>query len=142
MLSHFGVGSRDLKRSEAFYDAVLASLGLRQRTVEPDGSAPSLCWVHPDRPLPRFYVYTPFNGDPATAGNGVMIAFIAPSIDAVDAAHKAGLEHGGSDAGAPGLRPHYAPDYYGAYLIDPDENKIHIVHREELVRELEKTARL
>ena len=82
--------------------------------------------------LPRFYVYSPFNGEPATAGNGAMVAFVAPSPDAVDAAHAAGLARGGSDEGPPGPRPHYGDGYYGAYLRDPDGNKVHVVHRADV----------
>lgn len=58
-----------------------------------------------------------------------MVAFAAPSQSAVDAAYTAGLLAGGSDEGKPGNRPHYGEGYYGAYLRDPDGNKVHITHR-------------
>jgi catechol 2,3-dioxygenase-like lactoylglutathione lyase family enzyme len=58
-----------------------------------------------------------------------MVAFLAPSPEAVEAAYAEGLRKGGSDEGPPGPRPHYDPDYCGAYLRDPDGNKVHIVHR-------------
>ena len=132
MLSHVTIGSNDLDRAGAFYDAVLQPLGLRRREVEPDGGPLALCWVGA-KAYPRFYVYSPFDGQPATPGNGAMIAFIAPSREAVDQAYAAGLEAGGAGEGAPGLRPHYAPDYYGAYLRDPDGNKLHLVHRPALL---------
>ena len=132
MFSHVTVGSNDLDRAAVFYDAVLLPLGLRRRIVEPDGGPPALCWVGA-KPYPRFYVYALFNGQVATSGNGAMIAFIAPSRAAVDHAHAAGLTSGGADEGAPGLRTHYAPDYYGAYLRDPDGNKLHMVHRAALL---------
>ena len=102
MLSHITVGARDLERAGRFYDAVLAPLGLKRRIVLPDGGPTALCWVDAHATLPRFYVYSPFNGEPATAGNGAMVAFVAPSPDAVDAAHAAGLARGGS--GGPGIR--------------------------------------
>ena len=79
--------------------------------------------------MPRFYIYTPFDGAPATAGNGTMVAFEAPSNAAVDRAYGAGLSSGGSDAGEPGPRLHYGEGYYGAYLRDPDGSKVHVVHR-------------
>ncbi|QYO78209.1 VOC family protein [Devosia salina] len=132
MFSHITVGSNDLVRAGQFYDAVLTPLGLRRRPVEPDGGPEALCWVG-GVPYPRFYVYAPFDGQAATPGNGAMLAFIAPSRAAVDAAYAAGMAAGGRDEGAPGLRSRYAPDYYGAYLRDPDGNKVHLVHRDELL---------
>lgn len=132
MFSHVTVGADDLDLAAAFYDAVLLPLGLKQREVDPDGGPEARCWVRPEAPFPRFYVYNPFDGAKAHAGNGAMLAFVAPTRAAVDTAHAAGLAQGGSDEGAPGLRPHYAPDYYGAYLRDPSGNKVHIVHRAEL----------
>ncbi|UYN99992.1 MAG: VOC family protein [Devosia sp.] len=132
MFSHVTVGSNDLDRVGRFYDAVLLPIGLRQRAVEPDGGPKSLCWVGA-APYPRFYVYSPYDGQPAIPGNGAMLAFIAPSPEAVVAAHSAGLMAGGTDEGAPGLRPQYAEDYFGAYLRDPDGNKVHLVHRPALL---------
>ncbi|MEW9526296.1 VOC family protein [Agrobacterium radiobacter] len=132
MFSHVTVGTRDLERAERFYDAVLAPLGLTRRTVSPDGGPAALCWVRAQSPLPRFYVYQPFNGEPATVGNGGMVAFLAPSTEAVSVAHAGGLEHGGTDEGGPGPRPHYGEGYFDGYLRDPDGNKVHIVHRGDL----------
>ncbi|ATG46586.1 lactoylglutathione lyase [Celeribacter ethanolicus] len=132
MFSHVTLGADDLDLAASFYDAVLGEIGLHRREVEPDGGPEARCWVRPEAPFPRFYVYRPFDKAPATAGNGTMLAFVAPSRRAVDKAHAAGLAHGGTDEGAPGLRPHYAPDYYGAYLRDPFGNKVHLVHRTEL----------
>ena len=60
----------------------------------------------------------------ASAGNGVTVAFTVPSRAAVDAFHAAALANGGTDEGPPGLRTHYHPDYYGAYVRDPEGNKI------------------
>ena len=132
MFSHVTVGTDDLDAASAFYDAVLAPLGLRRRAVTPDGGPPSACWVADGSPLPRFYVYVPWDGEPARAGNGCMVAFAAPSREAVQAAHAAGLHAGGTDEGMPGPRPHYGDGYYGAYLRDPDGNKVHVVHRGDL----------
>lgn len=134
MFSHVTVGTRDLQRAGHFYDAVLWPRGLKRRAITPDGGPAALCWVEPDVPLPRFYVYSPFNGEAATAGNGGMVAFLAPSKDAVNEAYAGGLTQGGTDEGGPGPRPHYGEGYFGAYLRDPDGNKIHIVHRGDLPR--------
>lgn len=132
MFSHVTVGTNDLERSTAFYEAVLTRLGLQQRAVVPDGGPPSACWSSPGATLPRFYVYSPFNQRPAAGGNGNMVAFLAPSHEAVDAAYAAGILSGGVDEGEPGSRAHYGAGYYGAYLRDPDGNKIHLVHRGDL----------
>ncbi|CAB3627682.1 VOC family protein [Achromobacter pestifer] len=132
MFSHVTVGCRDMVRAAAFYDAVLFPLGLQRRPVTPDGGPISICWITPGQTLPRFYVYMPFDGKPATAGNGSMVAFQAPTSAAVDAAHAAGIAAHGTDDGPPGPRPHYGNGYYGAYLRDPDGNKIHLVCRNDL----------
>jgi catechol 2,3-dioxygenase-like lactoylglutathione lyase family enzyme len=73
----------------------------------------------------------PYDQRPAGNGNGWMVAFAAPSRAAVDAAHAAAMAAGGTDEGASGPRPHFAPDYYGAYVRDPDGNKLHFVRRGE-----------
>lgn len=129
MFSHVTIGTNDIKRAAVFYDAVLAPLGLHLRMIEPDGGPESRCWNAGGDSLPRFYVYEPFNGAMACSGNGSMVAFEAASQASVDKAYAAGLSLNGLDAGKPGLRSHYGKGYYGAYLYDPDGNKIHIVHR-------------
>ena len=91
MFSHITVGCTDLPRAAAFYDALLAPLGLKRRPVTPDGGPEAACWVVPGQVLPRFYVYIPLDGEPASAGNGSMVAFSAASAEAVNAAHEAGL---------------------------------------------------
>ncbi|MGB4826603.1 MAG: VOC family protein [Paracoccaceae bacterium] len=75
----------------------------------------------------RFWITRPFDGKPASVGNGSMPAFVAPDQAAVRAFHAAGLAAGGKDEGAPGLRP-YGPAFYAAYLRDPDGNKLSAVH--------------
>ena len=132
MFSHVSVGTRDLERAGAFYDAVLAPIGLCRRAVVPDGGPAAACWVQPGRPLPRFYVYVPFDGQLASAGNGSMVAFLAPSVAAVDRAYDSGLRAGGQGEGAPGERARYGTGYYGAYLRDLDGNKLHLVYRGDL----------
>ena len=132
MFSHVTVGCSDLDRASVFYDAVLAPLGLVRRTITPDGGPAGACWIAPGQALPRFYVYEPFDRKPASVGNGSMVAFLAPTPAAVDQAHAAGLAAGGTDEGVPGPRPHYGDGYYGAYLRDPDGNKVHVVCRDDM----------
>lgn len=132
MFSHITLGSRDLERSEKFYNAVLLPIGLKQREVVPDGGPEARCWIHPDKILPRFLLFQPYDGEVATAGNGTMVAFLAPDPKSVDLAYAAGLKEGGLDAGKPGPRAHYGEGYYGAYLFDPDGNKIHLACRGDL----------
>jgi catechol 2,3-dioxygenase-like lactoylglutathione lyase family enzyme len=120
VLHHVSVGSSDIGRARAFYDSVLPVLGLRV-LAEDDASAD---YGASDI---IFSVETPLDGRPATAGNGVHIAFQARDRATVQAFHRVGLAHGGSDEGAPGLRPEYDQNYYGAFLRDPDGNKIEAV---------------
>ena len=129
MFSHITVGSNDLEKSERFYDAVLKPIGLKQRQVIPDGGPEARCWEKVENKLPRFFVYSPYDRSDAQAGNGSMVAFLAPSPQAVDKAYEAGIETGGRCAGKAGPRDHYGKGYYGAYLKDPDGNKIHIAYR-------------
>lgn len=120
MFSHLTLGTDDLPASLAFYDAVLPLLGHRRKfaTGHWAGWKPATA----DRPL--FIVTAPFDGLPAAPGNGPMTAFTAPTRALVDRAHAAALAAGGSDEGAPGLRPQYHPHYYGAYVRDPAGNKL------------------
>lgn len=131
MFSHITVGASDLGRAAIFYDALLVPLGFARRPVTPDGGPASMCWHQQGAALPRFYVYLPFDGQPCSHGNGNMVAFLAPSVKAVELAYAQALLRGGTDEGAPGQRPHYGPGYFGAYLRDPDGNKVHVVHRSE-----------
>lgn len=120
MIGYAMVGTCDLQRSSNYYDAVLAPLGLVQ--VESDdtyvGYAPES-----DLTSIEFYTTKPFNQEPATCGNGTMIAFMAESRRAVDLFHGTAIENGGTDEGAPGPRPADGTIYY-AYARDPDGNKI------------------
>ncbi len=133
MFSHVTVGCSDIEASARFYDAVLLPLGLVRRPVAPDGGPTAACWIKPGETLPRFYVYMPFDRCSASVGNGSMVAFRAADASAVDAFHGAGINAGGTDEGAPGPRPRYGDGYYGAYLRDPDGNKVHAVYRGDVV---------
>ena len=75
------------------------------------------------------WVCKPYNGAPASVGNGGMVALWASSWAQVDAFHAAALAHGGTSEGAPGLRLLYNPDFYAAYVRDPDGNKLAVVCR-------------
>lgn len=120
MIHHVSVGSSDLERSRTFYQAVIPLLGYRLIS-EDEQSLDYGSGVF------AFSVERPLDGKPATGGNGTHIAFEARDRSAVDAFHREGLVHGGRDAGAPGLRPEYDANYYGAFLFDPDGNKVEAV---------------
>jgi catechol 2,3-dioxygenase-like lactoylglutathione lyase family enzyme len=122
MLMYVTVGSNDIPRARRFYDAVMPALGhiLRQ------GDDSELCYGPPGDSGVCLWIDTPFNGQQASIGNGSMLAFTATSRSAVDAFHAAGLAHGGTDEGAPGLRA-YGPHFYACYLRDPDGNKLSAV---------------
>jgi catechol 2,3-dioxygenase-like lactoylglutathione lyase family enzyme len=125
MFSYVSLGTCDLARAVAFYDAVLAPLG-HQRIEGYDPGATSAAWGLDD-PGPHLWVTLPFDGQPAGVGNGTMVSFLAESRAAVDAFHAAALAHGGRDEGPPGLRPQYGPAFYAAYVRDPDGNKLNAV---------------
>ena len=138
MFSHIQIGARDLPKMVAFYEQVLDVLGLVKMPDEGGGGPPGAGWTALGKPWQQFFVQLPFNGLPATWGNGVQVSFAAGSQAQVDAAWHAALAAGGSDEGAPGLRPQYMPDYYGAYCRDPEGNKLCFVHTPELAEQLQR----
>jgi len=107
------IAVRDLARSAAFYDAVLAALGYVR--VFADDSC--IGYGYPGGG-DKFAVK--LRSDAITFGSGSHIAFAAPDRPSVARFHQAALRHGGRDNGAAGLRPHYGKDYYAAYVLDPD----------------------
>jgi catechol 2,3-dioxygenase-like lactoylglutathione lyase family enzyme len=108
-----------------FYDALLQPLGLVRHMDYPNAVG-----YGPAGGRPQLWILSPIDKQAASVGNGITIGLEAPDRAAVDAAHKAALAAGGKDEGAPGLRAHYHPNYYGAYLRDLDGNKICVVcHR-------------
>jgi catechol 2,3-dioxygenase-like lactoylglutathione lyase family enzyme len=117
------LGTNDLDRAARFYDAVLAPLGLVRRATQET----EVGYGFPSDRRARLWGTLPFDGNPATVGNGSMPAFSAPSPEAVKAFHAAALAQGGRDEGAPGLRP-YGPAFFAAYVRDPDGNKLSAVH--------------
>lgn len=127
MLLYATLGTRDLPRAIAFYDAVMATLGQPRLPGWAEGWAG---WGQDYDHGFGLWLCPPFDGGAATAGNGTMLAFAASSAAQVQAFHSAGLAHGGQDEGAPGIRPHYGPTFYAAYLRDPDGHKLACVdHR-------------
>jgi len=122
MISHVCVGITNFERAFAFYSAIMAPLGQELKFSEPDKGWAA--WKPADRNRPLFIIGAPYNGEPATPGNGQMIALLAPSHKAVAQCHAAALTLGGVCEGPPGLRPQYHPNYFGAYFRDPDGNKL------------------
>ncbi|MEM6662657.1 MAG: VOC family protein [Pseudomonadota bacterium] len=117
VISHISIGTNDLDRAAAFYDAVLATVGAR-RMIE---HAEAIAW---GKAFPEFWVNTPYDDEPSTVGNGTHVAFSARSREEVDAFHAAALAHGGTDNGSPGGRPEYGAPFYGCFALDPDGHKI------------------
>ena len=116
MFSHVMIGSNDLTRSKAFYDATFIALGGKAGEVDAGGR---LVYA---RDGSRLMITTPINGQPATAANGGTIGIFAESADQVRAWHTAGTENGGTSAETP---PHPRPNgVFVAYLRDPDGNKL------------------
>ncbi len=121
MLHHVSIGVADVTRAAQFYDRVLAELGFKRVfEVLPYG-------IGYGEKQPAFWIGLPHDQRAASTGNGVHIAFNATSEEMIRAFHRAALEAGGSDDGAPGPRPDYGPDYFGAFVRDLDGNKIEAV---------------
>jgi catechol 2,3-dioxygenase-like lactoylglutathione lyase family enzyme len=120
VLGHLSFGVKDLDRAAAFYDAALAPLGV----VRVWANATGVGYGAPDGQdrLALFPVSAP-----VAPGPGFHLAFDAPTLAAVDAFHAAALAAGGEDRGPPGLRPHYGPTYYAAFVTDPDGHKLEAV---------------
>ncbi len=119
------LGAKDVAVAHAFYDQVLATIawsshanfpGWRGYSAEGRGEGPTV------------WVCTPFNGEPASAGNGVMVAFPAASRAQVDAFYAEAMAQGAQDEGAAGPRADYGPNWYAAYMRDPTGNKIAVVY--------------
>ncbi|HUJ46698.1 MAG TPA: VOC family protein [Rhizomicrobium sp.] len=125
MIGYVTIGANDGEKSGKFYDAVFGAFGIERKFADSGwlGYGPK------DSDSHSVYVCPPFNKEPATFGNGIMIAFPAQSKEQVEAAHKAGLANGGKDEGAPGFRPADQQTWYGAYLRDPVGNKIAVYYK-------------
>jgi catechol 2,3-dioxygenase-like lactoylglutathione lyase family enzyme len=117
MIDHISIGVRDIPRARRFYDAVLAPLGYRRLSTGDTslgyGAEAVVLWIgQAARPVPA---------DPES---GLHVCFSAPTRASVDAFHAAALANGGTDNGAPGLRPDYGETYYAAFAVDPDGYRI------------------
>ena len=120
MIGYVTLGTNDLPRAARFYDAIAAEMGVG-RMMECDSF---IAWGDPAGDpggKPGIGLTRPFDGQPATVGNGVMVALEAASREQVDRLHALALAHGGSDEGAPGPRGEH---FYAAYFRDPDGNKL------------------
>ncbi|SCC92894.1 Glyoxalase/bleomycin resistance protein/dioxygenase [Thiomonas sp. X19] len=132
MFTYLMLGTNDLARAVRFYDPVMAALGHARCDTGNDASDDEAGWgtyLDDGRQELALWLCQPFNGQPASAGNGTMVALAARTRAQVDAFHAAALAQGGTNEGAPGLRPHYGPDFYAAYVRDPDGNKLAAVCR-------------
>lgn len=123
VISHITLGTNDKERSAKFYDQVLGALGFSRLPKPPE--KPLAYEKHGE--MPTIYIYSPEDGRPATWGNGTHVAFVADDQDQVHQFHEQGLSCGGFCEGQPGPRPHYGPNYYAAYIRDPDGNKLQAV---------------
>lgn len=120
MIGYVTLGTNDLPRAAAFYDALLGEIGAK-RMMENDQF---VAWsVQPDRPA--LGITKPFDKKPATIGNGVMVALVVDSTAKVDALHRKALQLGGKDDGAPGPR---GEGFYAGYFRDLDGNKLNFFH--------------
>jgi catechol 2,3-dioxygenase-like lactoylglutathione lyase family enzyme len=121
MIGYATLGTKDPERALAFYDALLAELGARRlmQFAENDFTMYGTSMAQPSLVITR-----PYDGRPATVGNGDMIALVVDSRDKVDAFHARALQLGGNDEGAPGLRAPEAMGFYAGYFRDPDGNKL------------------
>jgi catechol 2,3-dioxygenase-like lactoylglutathione lyase family enzyme len=116
------IGTNDLARAKAFYDAVFPAFDGK---LEVDYSPHAVCYRF--RNDTRAWLAMPQNKQPAVPANGSMPGFRCANPAEVDAAHAAALAQGGSNEGDPGPRPLYGPDFYGAYVRDPDGNKMSFI---------------
>lgn len=124
IISHLSVGTNDFAKAVEFYDQVMSALGYAQIMKVANAVAYG-------KAFPEFWVQTPYDGKPATVGNGFHVGFIAHSKAAVHAFYEAALRAGGTAEGEPGPRPDYGDAYYGCYVRDLDGNKIEATYWNE-----------
>ena len=125
MYSHIFIGINDFAGALAFYQPLASALDLKQRFSDADKGWAA--WTSGEGFRPLLVIGRPFDGNPATPGNGQMTAFLATARPIVDECHRLALANGGTSEGTPGLRPHYHENYYGAYFRDPEGNKLCVV---------------
>jgi len=120
MIDHISIGVSDLEASSAFYETILVAIGLTKLADRADT-------VGFGKKYPEFWINRRRDMAPVTADSGVHVCLRVRSESAVDAFYAGALAAGAADAGAPGLRPEYSANYYGAFIQDPDGNKIEVV---------------
>jgi catechol 2,3-dioxygenase-like lactoylglutathione lyase family enzyme len=120
MLHHLSFGVTDIHRAAAFYDAVLATLGYVRVWEDLGDSKPNAAVGYGRAGGGDKFALKLCTGQAVAPGAGFHLAFTAPARQAVHDFHDAALNNGGKDNGAPGLRPHYGPNYYAAFVVDPD----------------------
>jgi catechol 2,3-dioxygenase-like lactoylglutathione lyase family enzyme len=118
VIGYVTLGTNDLPRAAAFYDALLAEVGAKRLLELPRGLMWGVSW---DRP--SLGVLTPFDGQPATVGNGVMVAFVVDTIEKVDRVYRKAIELSGKDEGPAGPR---GDGFYAGYFRDLDGNKLNV----------------
>lgn len=122
MIGYVTVGTNDIDKAKKFYNPIFEKMGFSVRFEEEE----VISWGDKDdETVPRFFACHPFDENPATVGNGGMIAFRVKTASDVDAFHAIALQNGGSDEGQPGFRPEsYGDTFYVGYVRDPDGNKL------------------
>ena len=124
MIDHIGFAVSDYAQSKAFYAKALAPLGyvlvMEVSAAQPESHAPAAGFGAGGKP--DFWI-----GGEGKLEKPLHVALLAKNRAMVDAFHRAAIEAGGKDNGAPGLRPHYHPNYYGAFVLDPDGHNIEAV---------------
>lgn len=127
MIDHLSLPVSDIERARAFYDCALSPLGNR-RLMRIDEEDYLSFGYGPQDPEARFWIGGPKTSTgPAMSAEGFHVAFSAPNRPAVDEFYRAAMAAGATDNGPPGLRPHYHPDYYAAFVIDPDGHHLEAV---------------
>lgn len=124
MLSYTMIGTNNLSTAGTFYNSILTPLGYEVERWEKQ-----LCYSLPgiddrENGPGAFHVTIPYDGKPATVGNGTMVAFRTPTHEKVRSLHAEGLRNGGVDDGPPGFRDAYGSNFFVGYLRDPDGNKV------------------
>lgn len=122
MIGYVVLGTNDMERATAFYDALLAEIGAARMM---DLGGRGYAWgTAMDQPM--LCVMTPYDQQPATVGNGVMVGIAADSREQVDRVYQKALKLGGADEGAPGPRAEGGDGFYAAYFRDLDGNKLDV----------------
>lgn len=127
MLDHISIPVTDLERAAAFYDAVLATVGLERRKERPG----AIGYGTKARNAPMFWILARAAAGGANPGLGLHVSFEAADRSSVDRFYESALRLGGKDAGRPGPRPEYTQPFYGGFVFDLDGFKIEAVCRAE-----------